>query len=113
MIIEFGEDIMDAVHKVAEDYKKDFHPLMIIAITKGEPSKYYVVAFEIIHEFKTFVAAFDDLFKTFFVLNVCYPASAEGLYLFIQKFMYGIKTKTDRVIASVEDLIASPDNTKH
>lgn len=104
---------MDAVHKVAQDYKNDFHPLMVIGTTIGEPSKYYVVAFEIIHEFQTFPAAFDDLFKTFFVLNISYPAYVEGLYLFIQKFLYGIKTKSDRVIASVEDLIASLDNTKH
>lgn len=111
--VEYGDDIMDTVRIVAEDCKKDFHPLMVIGLTKGLPIKYYVVAFEVIHDFITFTAAFDNLFKSFFVYNVHYPQSVEGLYTFIQKFMYEIKSDGDKVIASVNDLITILDNTKH
>lgn len=51
--------------------------------------------------------AIDVTFKIFHVLHLKYPAESEHIWLFIQKFVYDIKTPWDTQHIGVEEMISN------
>lgn len=47
------------------------------------------------------IVSFDLLFKLFYVLNLCYPASLNNVFNFIDFYVFKITKKTKSVIASM------------
>lgn len=108
--IEYEENVMSTVKKMADKYKNSFHPFLIIGKVKGLPYKYYLSVFDIIYTFESFAASFDCLFKSFFVLNVGYPTTVRSFYTFVQQFIYNIYLPEDRSFPAVIDLIDTLDS---
>lgn len=50
--------------------------------------------------------AIDVCFKAFHALNAEYPTEAEHVWMFIQTYIYGINTATDKHFVSVSKLIS-------
>ncbi|XP_055856017.1 uncharacterized protein LOC129919193 [Episyrphus balteatus] len=76
--------------------KGTIQPYMIVIgedITKL--AEFYVVIGESILKFTSFIAAFDICFKAFHVFELCYPKESQLLWLFVQKFIFKIKTVHD------------------
>lgn len=107
--IEYKENVMDVVKELSSKYKNDFHPFLVVAKLNGLPFKYYLSIFNIIYQFESFTAAFDYLFKSFFVFDVAYPKLAQPFYVFIQQFIYCIYLSTDRKFNTVINLIGELD----
>ncbi|KAL5280610.1 hypothetical protein ACFFRR_009309 [Megaselia abdita] len=112
--INYGDNVMEKVRKIADAYTNNFHPLILVATT-GEneiPFRYYVSVFDMIYTFESCSSAIDNLFKSFFALNVGYPDKIIPIYTFIQQFLYGIYLKGDGKYNSVITLIESLDCTR-
>lgn len=112
--INYGTNVMDTVKEIAAEYKKDFHPLMLVATTGPNeiPFRYYVSVFDMVYTFESFSSALDILFKSFFALNVDYPAKIKTVYTFLQQFIYGIYIKGDGKYGPVINLIDRLDRTR-
>lgn len=79
--------------------------LLVIGSCWSDISDFYVILEEDIIACDTVLGAIDLLFKIFHVLNAQYPKESVHIWLTIQKFVYNITTKTDKVIPYVETLI--------
>lgn len=60
-----------------------------------------------IYKFSSFLTCLDICFKIFQCLNLIYPDSCYSVWLFVQKYFYGIKTHFDKNIPSVIGLIST------
>lgn len=111
--IDYEENVMEAVKKTAENYSSNFFPFLVVAKLNGLPFRYYLSVFDIVYQFDSFTAAFDYLFKAFFVMNVSYPSDVKSFYIFVQQFIYGIYIKEmDRKFPNVIDLIYDRDQSR-
>lgn len=109
--IEYTNNVMKKTKEIAEGLK-EFPPLIICATTGNVPVKYYLVIFEAIFCFDSFVGSLDMLFKTFFALNLKYPSQLRSTYTFIQKFFYRINLQEDPNLANVIRLINELDHSR-
>lgn len=109
--IEYSTNVMEKVKGVASKCKK-LSPFLICATTNNVPVKYYLSVFEGISTFETFPGCFDILFQSFFALNLFYPTEVKSLYIFVQKFFYGINLEIDPALSAVVTLINSLDHNR-
>lgn len=59
------------------------------------------------------VAAFDLLFKTFYILNIMYPPKLQNFYNFIENFIYEIDVNVSNSVTSLHiNLINIPIENK-
>lgn len=70
----------------------------------------FTVVNNIYFKLETPLKALDICFKTFFSLNIHYPAESEQVWFFIQKYFYDIHLKSDKNILSVQALISDLSN---
>ncbi|CAI6354410.1 unnamed protein product [Macrosiphum euphorbiae] len=70
----------------------------------------FTVVNNIYFKLETPLKGLDVCFKTFFSLNVHYPAESEQVWFFIQKYFYDINLKSDKNILSVQTLINDLSN---
>ncbi|CAI6370794.1 unnamed protein product [Macrosiphum euphorbiae] len=70
----------------------------------------FTVVNNIYFKLETPLKGLDVCFKTFFSLNVHYPAESERVWFFIQKYFYDINLKSDKNILSVQTLINDLSN---
>lgn len=79
----------------------------IIAVSEDKisPDYYLVVLDNILYRLDNLVKAVDVAFKIQFVLNVEYARECSLVWLFFQKYFYGINLNTDKKSTSVACLI--------
>lgn len=65
----------------------------------------YIVVDNIRYKVHNVLAGLDLTFKIFHVANACYPAQAEYLWILIQKCIYNITTRQDKVIPYILDIV--------
>uniref|UniRef100_A0A2S2NVE9 SAM domain-containing protein n=1 Tax=Schizaphis graminum TaxID=13262 RepID=A0A2S2NVE9_SCHGA len=70
----------------------------------------FTVVNNIYFKLETPLKGLDVCFKTFFSLNIHYPAESEQVWFFIQKYFYDINLKSDKNILSVQTLINDLSN---
>lgn len=66
--------------------------------------KSYIAINDIIYEFESAIAAVDGCFKAFHVLRCDYPAETKPIWMFLQKYLYGLSTSSDTNYTSVTSL---------
>lgn len=104
--IDYGDDVMENVHKKANEIKKGYlHPFIVVALLDNKPHKFYLSIFDCIHQFEGFLASLDYLLKSFFVFNIKYPVDGYNVLLFLQQFIYSIYLSEDEKYAAVIDFI--------
>ena len=76
---------------------------LIVAVT--DEDKYYVVLDDKKFIFSSIIKALDVLFKMSMVLNLAYSAEAKNFLLFVQRFVYEIKTVYDKMSPCIYDVM--------
>lgn len=66
---------------------------------------FYIIIDDLMYKMDNVLKAIDILYKIFQVINIKYPAGCEQVWLFIQQYIYGRKTKWDKNDKSVMNLI--------
>ncbi|KAK3915050.1 Kinetochore protein spc7 [Frankliniella fusca] len=73
-----------------------FKPILIaVGPTFSEISAWYVQIEETRYLFKTALAALDTCMKAFFALDIGYPSTSYGVWLFIQQYFFKIHLRSD------------------
>ncbi|KAK3933004.1 Eukaryotic translation initiation factor 3 subunit A [Frankliniella fusca] len=73
-----------------------FQPILIaVGPTFSEISAWYVQIEETRYLFKTALAALDTCMKAFFALDIGYPSTSYGVWLFIQQYFFKIHLRSD------------------
>jgi len=85
-------------------------PFILIVGTPLEP-KEIIVYFDSI-KFKAFtvIRAIDLCFKIFHLFDLEYPIQSGAVWLFIQKYLYSIKTKFDKSHPNLNQIIYDLEN---
>lgn len=65
----------------------------------------YVVIADLRYHCNNAREAFDYCFKIYFVANAQYPPQAEHLFQLIQRGIYYIETKLDKIFPNIADLL--------
>lgn len=68
-------------------------------------TEFFVVIDNTYFKLETLNKAVDVCFKSFFSLNVHYPAECEQVWVFIQHYFFEIKLKSDKNQLSVKTLV--------
>lgn len=79
--------------------------LIVVGQTLSTVTVTYLIIDKIQFMFRSVLKAFDILFKTFFALDLKYPAQAEHIYILIQKGIFGISTINDKPLPYIEDIL--------
>lgn len=92
--------------------KQTIQPYILIqGLTITEINAVYVVIDEIRYKVHSVLSGIDLTFNIFHVTNACYPAQSEYLWLSIQKSIYDIKTKHDKTIPYILDIMEYSNST--
>lgn len=94
--------------KDAECRKQTVQPYLIIqGINLLEIKKSYIIVDDIKHEVNNFIRAFDLCFKLHMVTNAEFAPPAAHILTLIQRGIFKISTKYDKVFPYCEDLITT------
>lgn len=87
---------------------RDNQFLLASGTSKKAISNYYIVMDKklIPCQGRTFLAAFDELFKVHFVFSLSYDESLRNMYTFLQTTVYGIDVGTTKESPKVKELRA-------
>lgn len=64
----------------------------------------YIVVDDIRYQFNSVLKALDICFKCFHVFHCQYPPQGEHLWLLVQKALFGIDTKYDKILPYTADI---------
>ncbi|KAL4719426.1 hypothetical protein ACJJTC_007179 [Scirpophaga incertulas] len=101
-------DIEQAINKQKEkaaSRHQTVQPFVLLQGNLQDFSALYIVIDDIKYQLQSATKAFDLLFKSYHVLNAKYPDSAEYLYLIIQRKVYGITTRYDKIPPHIVEIL--------
>lgn len=85
-----------------------FQPILIaVGATYSDISAWYVQIEETRYLFKTALAALDTCLKAFFALDIGYPSTSYGIWLFIQQYFFKICLQKDEIHPRVTSVIST------
>jgi len=74
---------------------------VIVGTDISKPEQCYVVVDKHIYNIACPVKCIDLCFKTTFALHLKYSAESENVWLFLQKYIYGISTRFDKKTSAI------------
>lgn len=96
----------NSIDKQANNLKNKKLTLQPLIVYNSGEKEYYVYFDDIKYKFNSFLPALDCCFKLFYVLNLKYPECSKSVWIFIQKYLFGIdSTKSERICPNVLCLI--------
>lgn len=90
--------------------KSPIQPFIIIVGSPLHPKEILVYFDSIKYKVFTIIRAIDVCFKIIHLFNLEYPLESCAVWLFIQKFLYNIKTKYDKSIPNLNQIIHDLEN---
>lgn len=97
---------IDDINKKALHNKQCVQPFLIKCRGEEPLPTYYLVIDKVRYKFSSAAKAFDILFKCYHIFHATYPPAAAHLYLLIQRCVYNIETKYDKVVPYIADLLS-------
>jgi hypothetical protein len=95
------------MQELRQKYGLTPQPLIIVTEKDALKAKTFIIRFDTIsYQLETPLSAVDTLFKLFNVFNIQYPVESQCFYNFLQKFIYKLHFKGDRVFSKVSQLVA-------
>ena len=94
-------DALKRVEAEAAATATNVQPLIVNVL---DTEDYYVVVDSYKYVFPSAVRALDILFKLTMVFNLAYSREAKNFLLFIQRFVFDIKTKYDKLSPCIFDV---------
>lgn len=89
-----------------KESKIPIQPFLIVIGEMLNPQQFLVYFDDIKYTFGSFLHAFETCFKIFQVFNLNYPAESIAVWQFLQMLIYKIKTKFDKTIPIVSQIIS-------
>lgn len=80
-------------------------PYLIYCDMEQAEKKTYLIIDKIRYAFSSATKALDTLLKCYQVFHASYPLASDHIYLLIQKCVYNINTKFDKVVPYIVDLL--------
>lgn len=101
---------LEVLHNQCLSEQIKLQPLLATIGDKEDYREFFVILDSTKFKFGSFLEALDFCFKTFNVLNLCYPNKCISCWMFIQLYLYEINTKYDVNIPAVDTLINDLNN---
>lgn len=86
-------------------WKQTIQPFVLV-VGDTEKAFYVVINHELMYKLSSAVRAVDVAFKCFQALHACYPIESNSVWLWLQQYVYKIRTTYDRACPAVNALIA-------
>ena len=105
--VESESDIIATISEektLASSTNRTLQPRMICAVQGSEVISSHVVINDTIYKVPTVLKALEISFKAHMVLNAAYSPETHNFYTFIQKHIFEISTKFDKVNSCVASL---------
>ncbi|XP_066586857.1 uncharacterized protein [Prorops nasuta] len=104
LLIEKRRDAM-------KEYKIPLQPsIIVLGSTLTKVEKIYITLDDILYEVSSALDAVNICFQLFFVLNIKYPPESQHIWELIQYYFFQIKTKFDKYIPFVTELMNDMKN---
>jgi hypothetical protein len=86
-----------------QQMKLTIQPQLVIVGTLLNPQEILVSIDNVIYKAESIVKAIDMTFKIYMALNLKYQITVEGVWLYIQKYLYDINLKHDPLYTAVTE----------
>ncbi|CAH0552629.1 unnamed protein product [Brassicogethes aeneus] len=100
-----GHSITEIEEKLLRQKSRQLpvQPLLVVLLedTLFQPKQYLVYFDNVKYKFFSVISALNCCFQILHVFNLKYPIECQAVWLFIQKFLYNIKTEYDVVLPNV------------
>lgn len=96
---------IDEIAEKARQINQRVQPYLLHCDREEAENKTYLIIDKIRYSFSSATKAFDTLFKCYQTFHASYPLASDHIYLLIQKCVYDIHTKFDKVVPYIADLL--------
>jgi len=97
---------LEEMLKLKKSKNNPIQPCLLIVGTVVNPSQILVYFDEIKYTFFLIVKALDICIKIYHVFNIEYPIESLNVWLFLQRFFYNIKLKSDKPSPLINQIIS-------
>ena len=96
--------VMDEQVNSASADNKTLQPRIICVVSGETVCSSNVIINDVMYKLPTVIKALDITFKSHMTLNACYSKETHNFYTFLQKYVYQISTKYDKLNSCVANL---------
>lgn len=97
---------LEEMLKLKKNKNNPIQPCLLIVGSVVNPSQILVYFDEIRYTFFSIVKALDICIKIYHVFNIEYPIESLNVWLFLQRFFYNIKLKSDKPSPLINQIIS-------
>lgn len=110
LVVTTEAEVKEKLYRRSEECKSKgstLQPLIIIVLECGIVNACFTNIDDILYKHHSVLSALNSCFSIFHVLNLSYPRECHNVWYFIQHYLYNIKTKYDKPVSCVANLMGS------